>query len=299
MNSNKNSSNFVTPQERYESLRGVFESLNSLKIPYANIKGEALSLQAYKKHGQRNYNDVDLLISRNNLHFLEQILTENGFNSSIKNRKDKIMMISSSHQTAPWNKNIKNSPTSIDINFDVFWGEYEGKRINIDDFLSDTDTIVIFGVQLKVLPKIKAFIQLILHHYKDMNSIYHLVGHNCIKYEMFKDIYFLWKNNKEEISLKNLYKLSLDYEIVPYVYYILYFTNFIFKDKDLNEYVKCFQTDEGEFLLNSYGLSEKERKSWTVDFNTRLTCDNLYELIKKDLTIEDIKKLEDSLRLFK
>ena len=47
-----------------------------------------------------------------------------------------------------------------------------------------------------------------------------------------------------------------------------------------------------------YGLAEKERKPWKVDFQTRLETDNLYELIKDDLTEEDIEKLERNRRIF-
>ena len=99
----------------------------------------------------------------------------------------------------------------------------------------------IYGCRIKTLPPLKAMIQLILHHYKEMNSIYHLAGHNCINYNMFKDVYYLWKNNQEAVSLDKLYATSLEYEIIPYVFCVLYFTNWIFQDDDLKKYVKAFE----------------------------------------------------------
>lgn len=66
----------------------------------------------------------------------------------------------------------------------------------------------------------------------------------------------------------------------------------------MQKYVEAFRTKEGEHYLNCYGLAKKERKLWKVDFQTRLEADNLYELIKNDLTKDDIEKLERNIRIF-
>ena len=95
-----------------------------------------------------------------------------------------------------------------------------------------------------------------------------------------------------EALMKNLfapyYCNFTEYEIIPYVFYVLYFTNWIFKDTELQKYVEAFRTLEGESLLDYYGLAEKERKPWKVDFQTRLEADNLYEFIR-----DPIRQKED------
>ena len=153
-------------------------------------------------------------------------------------------------------------------------------------------------MRVKTLSPLKAMVQLILHHYKEMNSIYHMAEHNCIKYSMFRDVYFLLKNNDDVISLDNLYALSSEYEIIPYVFYILYFTNEIFNDQELSQYIEAFRTPEGVSLLDFYGLAANERKLWKVDFQTRLETENLYDLIKNDLTELDLAKLERNRKIF-
>ena len=275
----------------------LFEALYEFK--YALIKGEALSIGAYGKTGERVSNDIDILIPRKSLTEIEQLFEHYGFKSTIQSREDKILMLSASHQISPVIKDVPPYGTlSIDINFDVFWGEYQGKRIDIEDFLSDFVEVNIYGCKIKTLNLLKSMVQLILHHYKEMNSIYHLAGHNCIKYSMFKDVYFLWKNNEDEISLEELYHVSSRYEIIPYVYYILYYTNMIFNDDRLKVYIDKFETKEGVELLECYGLNENERKYWKVDFQTRLNTEDLYGLIKNDLTQADIEKLERNCRIF-
>ena len=286
--------------ERYLQLKKI---LSDVTVPYAVIKGEPLSLLCYNKKSVRNSQDIDILIDRQHISYFERLLQENDFIRLINqnefiNRESRILCISQSHQIPPYVKETSNQQIDIDLNFDIFWGEYTGKRIDISEFLADTIVQDIYGVKVKALPPLKAMVQLILHHYKEMNSIYHLAGHNCINYNMFKDVYYLWKNNQEAVSLDKLYAISSEYEIIPYVFYVLYFTNWIFKDTELQKYVEAFRTLEGESLLDYYGLAEKERKPWKVDFQTRLEADNLYEFIRDDLTEADIEKLERNRRIF-
>lgn len=251
--------------------RSFYELSKIVYGNYAVIKGAVLSTQAYGKTSMRLSKDIDVLIHRTSIYEFEKLLHECGFANETKSRCDKITLLSSSHQVSPWVKEIPPWGTVvIDLNFDIFWGEYEGKRIDIEEFLSDTVEMEIYGVTVKTLPPIKAMIQLILHHYKDMNSIFLLATRKSIKYDMFKDIYYLLKNNLEEIPLDKLYTLSAEYEIIPYVFYVLYYTGQVFDDEVLKKYIDTFRTPEGEDLLNCYGLCEKERKEWKCDFQTRL-----------------------------
>lgn len=283
-------------QESYIQLK---ELLSVVNLHYAIIKGEVLSKQAYGENGIRHSSDIDILIPRRKIHEIENALGEGGFYNSSLTRSDKIILLSASHQVAPWIKEIPPwGVVVIDLNFDVFWGEYEGKRIDIEEFLSDTIEMEIYGVKVKTLPPIKAMIQLILHHYKDMNSIFLLATRKSIKYDMFKDVYYLLKNNLDTIPLDKLYAMSAEYEIIPYVFYVLYYTGQVFDDEILKQYIEAFRTPEGEALLNCYGLCTKERKEWKCDFKTRLEADNLYDLIKDDLTEKDHEKIAINKRIF-
>lgn len=282
---------------KYKKCVVLFDSIS--QFPYAHIKGEALSVQAYGKCGERVSSDIDILVPRDNINKIESALRADGFDSPVLSRSDKVLMRTQSHQVAPWSKEIKPfGYVTIDINFDVFWGEYNGKRIDINEFLSDAAETDIYGCKIKTLPPLKTMVQLILHHYKDMNSIFLLATKNSINYDMFKDVYHLLKSNPDEITTENLYSISIEYEIVPYVFYVLYYTNQIFQDKLLEQYVESFRTPEGIELLNLYGLAENERREWKTDFKTRLETENLYELIKDNLTKKDIEKIEINKKIF-
>lgn len=88
------------------------------------------------------------------------------------------------------------------MNYDIFWGEYEGLHYSIEKFLGDPVEMDIYSVVVKTLPVEKAFIQLILHNYKEMNSLYHLSYHNCICTHIFMDIYDMLYNNREILTTK-------------------------------------------------------------------------------------------------
>lgn len=277
----------------------VIKVINKLDVPYTVIKGEALSYQIYGSTDKRRSSDIDILVSRDDLRSVEKLLAEEGFVSKQLSRSDRITMLSGSHQVAPWLKDISPwGSVNIDLNFEIFWGEFDGKRTDIKEFFSDACDVDIYGYTVKTLPIPKAMVQLILHHYKEMNSIYHIASHNSINYDMFKDMYYLWKNNSEHFTKDKLAVICSEYEIAPYAYYVLYYTNCIFNDKDLNEVVETIETPEGIALLDCYGLDVKERKVWRVDFKIRYESEDLFKFIKDDLTNVDKEKLERNRRIF-
>lgn len=280
---------------RYTNIKNVISQFGS--IDYAIIKGEPLSYFAYGAFGQRESNDIDILIPHKSLDTVQSILIKNGFSTYELDRQDKITMATFSHQLTPYVKEHKICNIIIDLNYDIFWGEYTGKRVDISNFLSDTIPLTIYGCRVQTLPPLKSFIQLVLHHYKEMNSIYHLATHKCIRHVMFSDVYYLWKNWCSN-NIQSLYELCLEYDIIPFVYYILYYTNEIFKDKNLKIWVDKFKTSDGTNLLNCYGLTDTERKMWKIDFNIRLESQCLFDFIKDDLDAKDLKKLEWNRKVF-
>ena len=278
----------------------AFQILNDAGLlKYTIIKGEALSKIIYGNEWARRSSDIDFLVPKSKLGEIKEVLNNAGFKKTTDNRQYELFMLLHSHQTVPW---IYTSPyfgnIIVDINFDIMWGEYEGKRINIDSFLSNTININIYDTTIRTLSPIDALVQVVLHHYKDMNSIFLLATRNSIKVEMFKDIYYLLKSNIDTISLDKLYTASAKYEIIPYVFYVLFYTGKVFEDDVLNRYIEAFRTPEGEKLINCYGLCAKERKEWRCDFITRLQSSDIYNLIKDDLTADDKEKIAINSRIF-
>lgn len=281
---------------RYYECKNVFDCMKSMA--YAVVKGEPLSLLAYGKIGQRSSSDIDILVSKENISILEDILRRNGFAYSTDiTREERIFYVSQSHQLMPYVKRTPLLSITIDINFNIFWGGYEGKNININDFLNDTVEIMIYGSNIKTLTPIKSFIHLCLHHYKELNSIYLLSNHNFYRRDTFVDVYRLVKNNFHFDDISNIIKVCTELDVTAYVYFVLYYTFLLYPDLVIEEMLKQLFTSIGEGLIEHYGL-EGNRKKWRISFEERLDVDSVYEYIKRDLTKDDIRKIEINTHYF-
>ena len=287
--------NRMIQKQRYAHLTDFFNQIDDLK--YSVVKGEVLSYYIYGTFGYRCSSDIDILVNRNDLTIIEHALQSSGFSQQIHTRMDRIMLIYASHQTIPFHKTTSIETIHVDVNFDVFWGEYTGKRIDIDEFLSDSSYINIYGTRVKTISKVKAFIHLILHHYKEMNSIYLLYAHPFITTDMFKDIYLFLSNNPD-ISPRQLATVSWEYGITQYMYYMLYFTKRVFQESWLDAYISECKCLEGIALLNKYGLNEDEQKEWNISFENRLDNPNLKSVIESQLLPKDLEKIIWNMKIF-
>lgn len=93
--------------------------------------------------------------------------------------------------------------------------------------------------------------------------------------------------------------LSIDSTYLFYSDYESFLKKSICTIPDLcDKTIEAFRTPEGEMLLNCYGLCSKERREWRYDFFTRLETDNLFSLIKYDLSEKDKDKININKRIF-
>src|SRR5690554_4388377 len=115
----------------YKSIEGVIEEFETQDIQYVIIKGEPLSVLAYGRSGKRISSDIDILVTKSNLNKINKILNNNGFKQKKVSREEELITNLYSHQVLPYTKRISFVEVWIDINFDILWGEYEDKRIDV------------------------------------------------------------------------------------------------------------------------------------------------------------------------
>jgi len=238
------------------------------------------------------------LVHRNQGDDLKYLLLSNGFiQGRVKDskiipytREELLYYAVSTHQTAPYVKQINNSIIpfiNIDVNFDIYWGEYEQKS-DMDFVLSQLQKINILGTQVNKLSSEMEFISLCLHHYKDLNSIY-LLFKNGMKLCYFSDIFFYVMNNK--LDKKKLFDAANRLNAEKYLYYCLYYTNIIFDSTVIKDYLFLFSEYKDNSLIETYGLTSKEIKTWNIDFESRLFGNSLKEYFQSNLTQQDFNKI--------
>lgn len=272
-------------------------------FPYAFIKGDVLSKLAYGSEGYRDNHDVDILVSKSMRGELQNILYANGFVEDVRDeygnfrkltRTEKIVLINS-HQDIDYIKYVGDNYVNIDVNYDLFWGEYMGKKIDIlNDFLTDTHFERIFSQDVKTLSKVKSFIQLCLHHYREMNAIYLFKLDNPFRISMFRDVYYLYKTFSAGETAE-LCDLIDKYEIKEYIYYVMYLTSQLYKDDKWSKLLnRCF-TERGKYLLEYYGLTDLERKKWHISLQQRMASTDLYSEVEPYLNQKDNDKVNNTI----
>ena len=104
------------------------------------------------------------------------------------------------------------------------------------------------------------------------------------------DIYYFLTNSN--IDADELHRLSKSYNVSQYIYYCIYYTNILFPNDLFNKYLSVLKSDEGIELLNCFGLSKEEKHIWKMSFLERVTDNNFRYHFVKELTRDDLKKIE-------
>lgn len=284
---------------RYNACAGFFKRIKN--IPYAIVKGEPLSLYCYGEVGCRTSCDIDILISAKYVNQVESILVDEGFIQKKVGENDKERRVNSiyclmhTHQTLPFEKEVGCYNVEIDVNFNILWNS----RIDIDieKFLMNTEEINVYGQVIKCLQIGEAFVQMCLHHYKEMNGIYFIVSKKRINTTHLKEVYYFLFNNRK-LSPHDIETISDALGVKKYIYYMIYYANKVVNNNFLEPYLNRLYSKEGEYLLDKYGLTEQTQKKWKFSFEELIVCEDLSQLIENDLTQEDRKRIEMDFAIF-
>lgn len=287
--------NRIAVKERYKALKPLFEKLN---IPYAVIKGAVLSDMAYADPFARSSGDIDILIRKQDTDIIKDILCSLDFiqgrvtsNGVVPFSREEILFHNiSTHQIAPYIKETKNPVCpyiNLDVNTDIFWGESE-KKADMDFVLSHREASSLFEIPFFKLNKEMEFISLCLHHYKDMNSLYLLAG-GSFRLGLFYDIYYYLRNAKPNPRL--LKEISTRLDVGKYIYVCIYHTQEIFDDPIMAPYLDAIFPEKDASLLDCFGLTAKERKSWDITLLERIFHSDLPQYVLNKLSQEEKDKI--------
>lgn len=296
--------NKICVNERYKACKNIFEDFEKHNVPYAVIKGAVLSKMAYGDAYCRKSGDIDLLLCRDQIDTVKEIMLGNGFvqgrvtDNGVApfSRKELLFQTAMSHQAAPFIKKTSNPVcpyVNVDVNLDIYWGE-SNIQSDMQYVLDHTELTEIGNVVVRKLTPEMEFVALCLHHYKDANSIY-LLWQGSLKLSLFCDVYFYLKHIK--LDLRTLKEICSQLCAADYVYYCVFYADAIFNDNLLAPYLESLETDTAKNILNTFGLTKEERKKWDICFISRLFSDELREYLKTILRPEDMNKIKINMDL--
>ena len=287
--------NKIAIKERFKACQQLFEQMN---FPYAVIKGAVLSQSIYGSPFFRLSSDIDIIINRKNIDELKRLLISLGFvqgrvtSDGIApfNRNELIFHATATHQAAPFVKKTNNPLcpfVNLDVNVDIMWGE-SSIRSDMDYVLSHTEQATILGVPFTKLSPEMEFVSLCLHHYKDMNSIY-LLTRKGLRLELLCDIYFHLKNVRPDPQ--KIQEICKYLDVGKYIYVCLHYANQIFQDAVFSEYIEALSSQADHTLIDTFGLTEDERRKWEIPLPERLFDTNVSEYLNGVLSDEEKKKI--------
>jgi hypothetical protein len=297
--------NKVLNYNRINSCIKIFETLEDLKIHYAVIKGAYLDKIAYKNIGLRFSYDIDILIEKKNYKILHNIMEEYGFVSGEWNNEKKqiekfsresmLYNIIHTHQAVPYVRIDKyegyDQDISVDVNYSISWGEDEHGIPLTSQLLKETQIVEYENLNYRVLNPEAFLMQICMHSYRDMNAII-LIKNGKFKLRLLCDVYYYIFFNVNILNADKFINICMQQNYEKYIYYVLYYTKEVFGKFLWIDYVmECIKPKNLSFL-NTYGLSSNEIKQWTIDFQDRILCCNLYDIIRPFLTEQDIKKMD-------
>jgi len=292
----KHALNCIAVNERMKACEAIF---SQNKFSYAIVKGPLLSQKLYGDPYWRNSKDVDILISRENIDDCKKLLLNEGFVQGKYvygqfhpfSRDELIYQTSMTHQMASFVKTTGNPACPhvyLDINTDILWGEC---HIVSDTkyILSFKQTMSLMNFNVTTLSNEMGLIELCLHHYKDMNSLY-LLTRGSLKLGLYYDIYLYIK--KVNFDLSVFENICSTLNLGQYIYVCLYQTYEIFKDTDVELIMLKIEKYKNETLLNTFGLTDFERKDWKVSLADRLFNINVPEYVLSMLSESEINKIK-------
>ena len=263
-----------------ENLYDVVCSLNQLNIQYAIIKGITIEQDLFCD-SVREYNDIDLLISFNDLDVVNRLLISLGYQRGIydptnnliySDRREDIFYIANTHQTLPYRKLSDNKlfPVStIDVQFDYTLNRQCGYNINISEVLSRTKMFCHNNLFFSALDNFDNFILMCTHLYGEAILLGEIKKSKDLQLNKIVDIYewieryydcYDWEDKTNSIYLSNLIK--------P-VYYCTYLIANLYKSNKAQNIMDLLKISDVGFL-DEYRDDSFDIKKWKAPLLERV-----------------------------
>ena len=305
--------NMLSNKEKAAIPRNVLFTINRI---YEAQKLRTLSMQVYQKEvsnllqqnlikhvflkgailgnvmfpiGTRSSNDIDILISTQNISCVEKLLNENGYTQGdfdIKtrsivplSRREKIFRRMNWGEVAPCRK-IADLPAldyiTIDINFSFDWLPSGTEEVVNELLDSSIEYIIDEQFSLISLDKESFLMHLCMHLYKECVLLSMVKQKQDFALYKYADIYnYILMNG---IDYGKLYKLIERYELQKGCYLAFYFTLQLFSDLEGNEqlinFLKKIKPSNTEYLDIVIDPPTGRRFKWDIPLIDRVFMHN-------------------------
>ncbi len=249
----------------------ISNELDKNNIEYVFLKGSILNNTLFK-YGSRASNDIDILIKKDSIPVVTNILHNLGFIQGKYDYKNKKIIkftqeeldksILTRGETAPFvrkNNNPAVETIDVDLNFSIDWSQNNNEIV--DYFLKNRISIIKNdNIPIYSLNYYHNFIELCIHLYKDSSLVGILKKRKVLDLYKFIDIYYFIKKYFTEIDIDILYQEIKKYSLEKYIYFSLTYTTELFPDSKSNQIESLLRKIKTENILNIIFEQEDENK---------------------------------------
>ncbi len=278
------SCNYLRNEEKISELQNVQIEMYKNNISIAPVKGGYLIDNVYKNRKIRTTNDIDILIRRNDIRIIDEIMKSFGYKQGdykratnsilLPNTKKKMLYKTKMYNLLPYNKinyDIPNKTVIFDFSFAL-------------DFTLDTkpvEEMLNMAIQtengLELLPE-HFLVHMCCHHYREASNVaWILIGKdlNLIKFCDVRE-FILQKMDADSIakSIRFCKKHSLE----KAMYFTIYFTREIYNDGYEIDILKSLDIQDESFLYQFGEKDYNELQTRKKDFFTSLFSNNQDEI---------------------
>lgn len=252
-----NQSQKIRSELQFDEIKKISRALDKSDIKYIFLKGSVLNQLIYEP-GSRASNDIDILVNKDSINKVTDILNSIGFMQGKYNYKTNTIepfseeelkeSIIKKGETCPFVK-ISNNPTiktiDVDVNFSLDWdSNYDTNIINtiLDSRIKiDIDNGYIYSLNIYY-----NLIELCTHFYKDM-ALLDIISKRKV-FDLYKvlDIYYLIKKFYKNINFTEFEKAISYTNTYDFVYFTLINISALFNDFETKEIAQLLKNMENK-----------------------------------------------------
>lgn len=254
----------------FNEIKKISDCFESNKLKYAFVKGSVINNDIYE-HGERISNDIDLIISCDEINKVTKLLNGLGYvQAKYKNnkvvaatRKEILLAKLNTYELFPFIKCLNDDYleiSTIDINIKIF---NECSKNIIDSFLDNTCV----SNDIRTLSNEFFLLFLCLHLYREAYMLYKILNSSDLLLYKFMDIHFFVK--KKIIDWDKLTYYAKKMHIDKAVYYALYHTELLYPHTTDSSVLSKIMPSEIDYLNQYYG-DEEQIFTWEMPFYDRI-----------------------------
>ncbi|MDF3139848.1 MULTISPECIES: nucleotidyltransferase family protein [unclassified Streptomyces] len=264
-----------------EEFGPVLDDLTASGIPYAVRKGPALAEGLYKDPGLRRMNDLDLLLRRDDVDGVGQVLRAHGYAQGHPTATGTVVEPFDRRTRAFWRLHVNNELPfhkpgnrlgvdvfAIDLCLDVFQHRPTSGSA-VGDLLARRRSARLFGRQTFTLSLSDQMLDLCAHFHKEATARYYIEAGADLHLLKFLDIALMGDRVSRASGWEDVVRKAYEYQASSVVYFALQHVAWLYPTAVPKDRLAELRPDSTD-LLDEYGALDGDTERWQLPFLERL-----------------------------